>query len=884
MSDAADMPSSAALEPSPDTSPPSLFPVVGIGASAGGLGAFEAFFSGMPTEAEIGMAFVLVQHLAPDRKSLLSELLRRHTRMIIHEVEDGMAMAPNCAYIIPPNRDLDVHDGVLRLSEPSEPRGRRLPVDVLFRSLAETFGERSIGIVLSGTGSDGTLGVRAIKNAGGMVMAQNPSSTEFDGMPRSAIATGLVDYQLPPAEMPAQLLAYVTHAFGRLGRARPQPDTQRALKKIFALIRAHTGHELSQYKVSTIQRRIERRMAIHQLATLDDYVEVLQQKPAEVDALFRELLIGVTSFFRDPAAFRALEEQGVAKIFANRADEEPVRVWVAGCSTGEEAYSIAILIQEHLEQCGAGNPVQIFATDIDSRAILTARAGLFPASIVADLSPQRLARFFIIEPDGVTYRARKSIRDLLIFSEQDVTLDPPFSKLDLISCRNLLIYFAAELQRRLIPLFHYALKPRGMLFLGSSEGVGEQGELFTAIDRRAKLFQKMQRPADTDTTAWRQLRTLPDADPPPRHPGRMPLVKLPLRDLIEQALLRELPLAAALVHANGDLLYLHGRAGLYLEPPVGEPGVVNLVTMAREGLQLSLGMALRTASETRSLVAYPHLRVKTNGHFTGVNLSVRPLAGAPTMPSDVPMYLVILEETELPPTGDVPVNVASDPRVLALEHELRAKNEALHCANEELRTSSEELRTSNEEMQSINEELQATNEELETSKEELQSVNEELTTVNHELQTKVADLSRANSDMNNLLAGTGIGTVFVDHQLRILRFTPSASVIINLIHSDVGRPIGHIVTNLTNYHALVADLQSVLATLFPVDREVQSGDGHWYLMRIRPYRTVENAFEGAVMTFVEISEMKHIQEGLERANALLHALAPTQGDKGDGHE
>jgi two-component system, chemotaxis family, CheB/CheR fusion protein len=882
MNEAADLPASAEPEPSLDT--PSAhgdFPVVGVGASAGGLTAFEAFFSGMPRDADPGMAFVLVQHLAPDHKSLLSELLRRYTRMIVHEVEDGMVVEPNCAYIIPPNRDLELRDGALHLRPPAEPRGRRLPVDVLFRSLAEGHGARAIGIVLSGTGSDGTLGVRAIKAAGGMVMAQNPASTEFDGMPSSAIATGLVDYQMPPAEMPAQLLAYVTHAFGQLGRAGASsaPAAQGALKKVLALLRAQTGHEMSQYKVSTIQRRIERRMAVHQVATREHYLEVLQQTPAEVEALFRELLIGVTSFFRDPASFQVLQERGLAEFFADRAAEEPLRIWVPGCSTGEEAYSIAILVQEHLEQRGAVNQVQIFATDIDGRAIVKARAGLFSASIAAEVSPQQLARFFIAEPDGLTYRARKSIRDLVIFSEQDLTLDPPFSRLDLISCRNLLIYFSAELQRRLIPLFHYALKPRGFLYLGSSEGLGEHGELFTVIDRRAKLFQKKPQRAGAEVPPWSQLRPTTDVEPAPRLPGRPPAAKRSLRELIEHALLRELPVAAALVHPNGDLLYLHGRAGMYLEPATGEPGVVNLVKMAREGLQLSLGMALRTAAETRSLVRYPDLLVKTNGHFSGVNLSVRPLVDGLTPSPDPSMYLVILEEARAPSGSDAPmnVNVGVDPRVLALEHELREKSEALLSAGEE-------LRTSNEEMQAINEELQSTNEELETSKEELQSVNEELTTVNHELQTKVADLSRANSDMNNLLAGTGIGTVFVDHQLRILRFTPSASVIINLILSDVGRPLAHIVTNLVDYHSLVDDLQSVLTTLLPHDREVQTAEGSWYLMRIRPYRTMENAIEGAVMTFVEVSEMKRIRDGLERANALLRELMPAQKDHADVRE
>ncbi len=485
-------PASASAPDVPLPVPAAGFPIVGIGASAGGLAAFEAFFSGMPADTDPGMAFVLVQHLAPDHKSILTDLIRRYTRMQVFEVEDGMAVQPNCAYIIPPNRDMAFLNGTLQLLEPAAPRGQRLPIDFFFRSLAQDQHERAIGIVLSGTGSDGTLGVRAIKGEGGMVMAQNPASTEYDGMPRSAIATGLVDYELPPAEMPAQLIAYAAHAFGKPPRPAtvPAPKAENALKKIFILLRAQTGHDFSQYKPSTIHRRIERRMAVHQIETMDGYVKYLQQTPAEVDALFRDLLIGVTNFFRDPEAFKALEEQVIPKLFAGKPAGAVIRVWSPGCSTGEEAYSLAILLAERQEAMKQSFKVQVFATDIDSQAIATARAGLYPASIAADLSPERLARFFTAEPDGSAYRIHKGIRDLLVFSEQNVIKDPPFSKLDLISCRNLLIYMGGDLQKKLIPLFHYALNPGGFLFLGTSETVGEFGDLFAALDRKAKLYQR----------------------------------------------------------------------------------------------------------------------------------------------------------------------------------------------------------------------------------------------------------------------------------------------------------------------------------------------------------------------------------------------------------
>jgi two-component system, chemotaxis family, CheB/CheR fusion protein len=483
------------------------FPIVGIGASAGGLAAFEAFFSGMPDNAAPGMAFVLVQHLAPDHASILTALMQRYTRMKVYEVEDGMTVQINCAYIIPPNRDMAFLNGSLQLMEPSEPRGHRLPIDILFRSLAQDQRERAIGIVLSGTGSDGTLGVRAIKAEGGMVMAQIPESCEFDGMPRSAIATGMVDYELSPADMALQLMAYVKHAFGRPPRSVTQstPLNENALKKIFILLRAQTSHDFSQYKPSTICRRIERRMAVHQIDSTDAYVKYLQQTPVEIEALFRDLLIGVTNFFRDPEAFEALESLVIPKLFESKPPGAVIRAWSTGCSTGEEAYSLAILLHEQSEKLRQNFKLQVFASDIDSRAIAVARAGIYPASIATNISPERLARFFTAEPDGSAYRIHKSIRDLLVFSEHDVIKDPPFSKLDLICCRNLLIYFDSDLQKKLITLFHYALQPRGMLFLGTSETTGELGNLFTVMDRKSKVYQRKNRRAQRRAASQRGI-------------------------------------------------------------------------------------------------------------------------------------------------------------------------------------------------------------------------------------------------------------------------------------------------------------------------------------------------------------------------------------------
>ncbi|HRD89137.1 MAG TPA: chemotaxis protein CheB [Accumulibacter sp.] len=857
------------------------FPIVGIGASAGGLAAFEAFFSGLPGATDPGMAFVLVQHLAPDHKSILAELVRRYTRMQVFEVEDGMRVQPNCTYIIPPNRHMAFLNGRLELLEPSEPRGQRLPIDFFFRSLADDQHEHAIAIVLAGTGSDGTLGVRAIKAEGGMVMAQDPASTEFDGMPRSAIATGLVDWQLPPAEMPARLIAYAAHAFGKLHHlaADPHPKVEGALKKIFVLLRAQTGHDFSQYKPSSIHRRILRRMSVHQIEALDAYVRFLQQTPTEVEALFGDLLIGVTNFFRDPEAFQILEDQLLPVLFDDRPAGSVIRVWSAGCSSGEEAYSIAILLQERMEALKQSYPVQVFATDIDRRAIATARAGLYPASIAVDVSPQRLARFFSAEAGGA-YRIHKSIRDLLIFSEQDLIKDPPFSRLDLISCRNLLIYLGAETQKRLMPMFHYALNPRGVLFLGTSESIGDSTSLFAVLDRKAKLYQRRE-----DVTGMQRVvmsRLLPPRTAIARGAAKTALPVPPsLRELTEQALLQRLAPAAALVNGQGDILYLHGRSGAYLELAPGEAGINNVVKMAREGLRLELSTSLHKAVCSKESVRVEGLRVKNNGHFAKLDLSIHPLTTDLTAPPMSPLYLVILEEARTPvpeaeqrlpgASGGVDVDASdsADARLAAVTEELRARDEYLQSAHEELETANEELKSSNEEMQSVNEGLQSTNEELETSKEELQSVNEELTTVNVELQTKVADLSRANNDMNNLLAGTGIATVFVDHQLRILRFTPSATQIINLIPGDVGRPVAHIVSNLVGYDGLLADLQAVLDTLEPKDAQVQNKSGLWYMMRIRPYRTLDNVIEGAVITFADITEMKRMEDSLDSANKLL---------------
>ena len=904
------------------------FPIVGIGASAGGLAAFNAFFDGMPSDIDLGMAFVLVQHLAPDHESILTELIQRNTRMKVYEVVDGMQVQVNCAYIIPPNRDMAFINGALQLLEPSAARGLRLPIDYLFRSLAQDQCERAIGIVLSGTGSDGTLGLRAIKAEGGMVMVQTPESCGFDGMPRSAIATGLVDFTLAPADMSAQLVSYVEHAFGKHRHIAPIAvakneaqhllvwhGNQDAFNKILILLRTQTGHDFSQYKPSTICRRIERRMAVHQILSPPDYFKYAQQTPVEIEALFRDLLIGVTNFFRDPESFLEFERQAIPKLFNDKPQGATVRVWCAGCSTGEEGYSIAILLLERMEKLKQNYQVQLFATDIDSRSIASARAGIFPASATAGIGAERLARFFTIEQDGTSYRISKAVRDMLIFSEHNLVKNPPFSKLDLISCRNLLIYLSAELQKKVIALFHYALNPGGLLFLGNSETTGDSSDLFDVIDRKAKIFQ---RTLDLQTAARTpDLRFLASSVPTnlvntaglkKNFAQSTERAALSLRELTEKSLLQQLAPSGALVNSDGDILYLHGRTGMFLEPAAGEAGTNNILKMAREGLRIELTRCLRKSVLSNECRQAHGLRVKTNGHFSLVDVCVCPvsaeLAGswlaspnalAAKGRPESPLFLVILSELkrrDFKPGRGGSANKASheesaqlsedvSAQIAALHAELQVKDEFLLSVNEQLSSSNEELKSSNEEMQSINEELQSTNEELETSKEELQSMNEELSTVNTELQSKVSDLSRVNNDMNNLLAGTGIGTIFVDYALRILRFTPVATQMINLIQSDVGRPVGHILSNMLGYDSLVADIQSVLKTLVAkeIDVQIKPPEAHtenaktpqskFYTLRILPYRTLENVIEGAVITFTDITEVVRAREALRAANDLL---------------
>ena len=851
------------------------FPVVGIGASAGGLAAFEAFFSGMPANSEPGMAFILVQHLAPDHTSILSDIIQRYTRMQVFEVEDGMQLQINCTYIIPPNRDMALLNGYLQLMVPTTPRGQRLPIDFFFRSLAQDQHERAIGVILSGTGSDGTLGAKAIKAEGGIVLAQEIKTAEFDGMPRNIIATGLVDYIMPPAKMPAQIIAYTKHLFAQPSRLTNNTvPAKNVMNKIFILLRNQTGHDFSLYKPNTICRRIERRMTVHQIDAIDFYLKYLQQNPAEVTALFNDLLIGVTSFFRDPNAFLALEKLIIPELFTVKSEEKTIRIWSTACSTGEEAYSIAILFQEYLDLLKQNFKIQIFATDIDREAIAIARAGFYPTNITQDISPERLARFFILDTDGNGYRVNKTIRDMLIFSEHNVVNDPPFSRLDLISCRNLLIYMSTVLQNKLIPLLHYALNPGGILFLGSAETLGEHNDLFMTLDPKAKIYKSLASFNKNHlnfmpSTLGQAIASLKDTNKPAAS------LQISLRELTENAILQQVAPASALVNENGDILYLHGRAGMFLEPAPGESSINNILKMAREGLLADLTISLNKAIKTREIVFCPHVRVKTNSHFSLVNLTIRPVNISPTKKHMTSIYLITLEEaqntqaTQATQATQEDSSLNTDARIIELKNELKIKEDYIQAFHENMENTNQELKCSNEEMQSINEELQSSNEELETSKEELQSVNEELGTVNAELQAKLLELSQSNNDMNNLLAGTGIATIFLDLQLRILRFTSATSKIMNLILSDIGRPVSHLALNLINYDHFLEDTQNVLTSLNPKVADVQTSDEKWFTMRIQPYRTIDNVIEGVVITFAEITEIVHSREALRRMAVII---------------
>ncbi len=831
----------------------SKFPVVGIGASAGGLEALREFFGKMPTDNEI--AFVVVTHLHPGHVSLLPELLGKATEMPVVEARDGLKVKPGRVYVGMPGGILSIVDGTLHRSEIADSHSPELPIDSFFRSLAADQHEHAVCIVLSGMGSDGTLGLRAVKAEAGMAMVQEPPSAKYAGMPASASATGLADYVLPPEKMPEQLLAYVKGPYlkERFPRVEGPPFPSEPLQRILILLRTRTGHDFTCYKTNTLRRRIERRMNVHLIKKPTEYVLYLQENPHELDILFRELLISVTSFFRDPQAFDLLRNS-LPEVLDARPDGQPLRAWVPGCATGEEAYSVAILLHEFIETSGKAFEVQVFGTDLDPRAIDAARAGIYGGGITADVSPKRLERYFVKEDGG--YHVRKDIREMLVFAPHNVVRDPPFTKLDLLVCRNLLIYLEPQMQHRLLPIFHYALRPLGLLFLGPSETTGESKDLFETVDSRWKLFRRKETAAVVPPPA--------ELSAPPKAAGALEPHTAPAApDLrppntvtqILRVLLARFAPASVVVDKGGSIVYIHGRTGAYLEPNPGQPRS-NILEMARDELGPILAGALRAAAAEKREVVRENARVRTNGGWSLVNVGVAPIS-EPEALRDLFVVTFRPSATRQTRVGRKKETERKQEvsRVKELELALRDTRESLQTTIEEMEASSEEIKSTNEELQSTNEELQSTNEELETSKEEMQSLNEELTTLNAELQSKVDELARANDDMQNLLNSTQFATVFLDRQLHVKRYTERAKELIRLIPSDIGRPLSDLASDL-DYQNLLSDCESVLRTLIPKEAEVRDREGAWHLMRVMPYRTAENVIDGVVIAFVNIDRLK----------------------------
>ena len=817
-------------------------PIVGIGASAGGVDALRRLFPNVASDC--GMAFVVVQHLDPDHGSALAEVLARRTSLPVTQIEDDTAVEPNRVYVIPPNSALTIRDGRLLLARPTAPRGQRNPIDEFFTSLARDQGENAACVILSGTGSDGTLGLRAIKEGGGLTLAQ--SEAEYDGMMRSAVSTSLVDFVLRAEEMPAKLADYFSHVT-RLEDSKgeaAQPDAANYLDQITTILRAQTGHDFSAYKDRTIVRRVQRRMHVLQIDDASAFIERLRRDGREVTLLFQDLLIGVTNFFRDSDAFAVLEHQVISNLFKDKGPDDTVRVWVPGCATGEEAYSIAILLREHAPKSERKPKLQVFASDIDGHALDVARLGRYPAAVATDIPAPWLDRYFLRE-DG-TYRIASDLREICLFSLHNLLRDAPFSKLDLISCRNLLIYLSGELQGRVIPLFHYALVPNGYLFLGTSENVTRHSRLFLPVDKTHRVFRRR-------TNHGRQIPEFPLTTPDPSRralpvPLHRAVAEPTLKAAAERQLLERFAPAFVVINAEGELLQSSGRTGKYLELPPGVPDT-NIFNMARPGLRLELRAAIHRAIGSGQLVVQPKVNVGTNGGRQEIDVYVQPMRfGSPT---DL-LYMIVFQDVggikAIVDADTAAGDDAEETSVRQLEAELRATKERLQTTTEELESSNEELKSSNEELQSINEELQSTNEELETSKEELQSINEELQTVNAELNARVEELSRANNDMSNLLESTQIATVFLDRTLTVKSFTPAAKDVFRLVESDVGRPIMHVRAR-SDIDTIQEDAERVLRTLSATERPVKSNEnGTRYMMRMLPYRTVDNVINGVVMT------------------------------------
>ncbi len=834
--------------------PEAGFPIIGIGASAGGLEALELFLKNVPDDS--AMAFIIVQHLDPTRKDMMVELLQRVTTLKVIQIEERTVVKPRCVYVIPPNNDMTIYHGMLHLFEPTEPRGLRLPIDYFFRSLADDQQDKSIGVILSGMGTDGTLGLGAIKEKGGVVFVQDPNSAKYESMPKNAIEAGLADVTAAVEELPLKIVSYLKHKPYIDGSELTLPDkTRSSFEKVMILLRSKTGHDFSLYKKSTVFRRLERRMAIHQIDNVTTYVRFLRENPQELELLYKELLIGVTNFFRDPKVWEQLKTEVLPEFLAGN-KKQVLRAWVPGCATGEEAYSLAILFKEAVELIKSDQKptLQIFASDISQDAIDKAREAIYPANISADLSPERLERFFV-QVDDNHFQVAKSIRETVIFAQHSIIMNPPFTKLDILSCRNLLIYLTQELQKKMIPLFHYSLNPGGLLILGNAETVGNHTNLFEPLPGKSRLYRSLESTEKAE----------PFEFPSPRVPSH-PLPSKPaenIQSLMDKLILKLYAPATVLVNKIGDILYISGRTGNFLEPAAGKANW-NIFAMIREGLGYALNNAFQTAGRENKTVTVKNAVVKNNGETKTVNITVQPFEEPESLRG---MSLIIFKEVNEPKKPRARSKASYDDvesgRVAELEEELQQAYQQIKHLREEAQATHEKYSATNEELQSSNEELQSINEELTTSKEEMQSLNEELQTVNHELQTKNEQLSQVNNDMKNLLESIEIATLFLDNTLKVRRFTSKTAEIFKLIPGDVGRPLSDIATNL-DYPELEEDARKVLRTLNTNERAVPSGGENWFKVKIMPYRTLDNKIDGLVITLINITEYKKLEADLRK--------------------
>ena len=835
--------------------------VVGIGASAGGLEAYKHVLPGLPTNAN--MAFVIVQHLDPKHRSMMASLLDRHTNMSVLEIVDGQLLKANTVYITPPGRDVKIVGNVLKLSTPSSAIGPKPSVDLFFTSLAESKADRAVGIVLSGTGSDGAHGIRAIKAGGGITIVQSEDTARYNGMPHAAIETGHVDLIVDPVNIGKELQVAIKYP-NLVPKVPPESETPKDIDRILQMIAERTGVNFTEYKLATINRRVGRRMALHKIRSLGDYLNYIKQVPKELDLLFKDILISVTSFFRDPEAFQALK-RSLPHILKAKKKGDNIRIWVPGCATGEEAYSIAMLLYDQLDQNVNQYTIQIFGTDLDQDAIMQARKGIYAMATVVDVDKQLLNKFFTHSDN--TVQVIKSIREMIVFAKQDLTQDPPFSHLDIISCRNLLIYFNSNLQKKVVPMFHYTLNPDGLLFLGKSESIGQFADLFVPAVKKWKIFQRrgtLRAPA-VEFGLGRHLR----------YTGKGP-VKIPpkqkevsIKQIFAESVINAMGNCAVMVDDRQEIVYVQGEVSPYLTLAPGEIGL-NILNMARPELRLDLRALVHKATRENRFVRSNKISFKYNGQSRQIILHAGPTTG---QTGSVNLTLVMFEEiTPLAETDqdEHSAETARDPRYLELEQELAATREHLQTTVEELETTNEELQSVNEELQSSNEELQSSNEELETSNEELQSTNEELTTVNEELQVKSNELAEANTDLENILNRSGMAMIIVNNELKVTRYTPTVRRFFRLSSSDYG----HVITTIPSRLEL-PDLRQTLLTVIEngkeSEHEVHLNSGR-YLMRITPYLSEFARPVGAMLTFIDLSHIQQTESALEESNTTLRAV------------